>query len=218
MQSDLLGAYAIGIRNVVLVTGDPPRLGDYPDATTVSDVDAVGLTNMVSRLNNGLDMGGNPIGPPTGFHIGVAVNPGAPDLEREVGRFEWKVDAGAEFAVTSPVFDLALLARFLERIAHVRIPVIASIWPLTSYRNAEFLNNELPGVVVPGPILERMKRVEGKEEARAEGIAIAREILEQVREHVEGAQISVPFGRHDVAIEVIDGLVEGASSSREDRG
>lgn len=213
MQSDLLGAYAIGIRNLILITGDPPRLGDYPDATSVFDVDAVGLTNMVSRLNRGLDMGGNGIGKPTGFHIGVAANPGAPDLDHEVKRFEWKVDAGAEFAVTQPVFDIALLERFLDRIAHVRIPVIAAICPLASFRNAEFLNNEVPGVVVPPAILERMKKVEGKEESRAEGIVIAREILEGIRGRVEGAQISAPFGRYETAIEVIDGLVLNAPSS-----
>lgn len=214
MQSDLLGAYAIGIRNLIVITGDPPRVGDYPDATAVFDVDAVGLTNMVSRLNRGLDIGGNAIGKPTGFLTGVAVNPGAPDIDKEVRRFEWKVDAGAEFAVTQPVFDPALLDEFLERIAHVRIPILASIWPLASYRNAEFLNNEVPGVVVPRPVLDRMKGAETKESSRAEGIAIAREILERIRGRVEGVQISAPFGRYETAVEVIGGLAQGTPSTR----
>lgn len=214
MQSDLLGAYAIGIRNLIIITGDPPKMGDYPDATAVFDVDAIGLTNMVSRLNKGLDMGGNAIGRPTGFHIGVGVNPGAIDLEREVSRFEWKVDAGAEFAVTQPVFDVAVLERFLERTSHHKIPIIAGIWPLASYRNAEFMNNEVPGVVVPQSILDRMKKPDTKEKARAEGIAIAREMLDGVRARVQGAQISAPFGRYETAIEVVDNLAEGGVGGR----
>ena len=208
MQSDLLGAYAMGIRNLILVTGDPVRIGDYPDASAVFDVDSIGLTNMVSRLNRGLDMGGNPIGSPTGFHVGVAVNPGAPDLDRELRRFAWKVDAGAEFAVTQPVFDLAQLERFLDRIAQVRIPIIASIWPLASHENAEFLNNEVPGVTVPPPIMERIGACATQEAAAAEGIAIAREILAKVRQRLEGAQIAAPFGRYEAPLEVIEGFVE----------
>jgi len=214
MQSDLLGAYAIGIRNLIIITGDPPKMGDYPDATAVFDVDAVGLTNMVSRLNRGLDMGGNAIGPPTGFFIGVGVNPGATDLEREIRRFEWKIEAGAEYAVTQPVFDIDVLDRFLDRVAGHRIPIIAGIWPLASYRNAEFMNNEVPGVVVPQPILERMKKADTKPAARAEGIAIAREMLEGVKARVGGAQISAPFGRYETAIEVIEGIVDQASGGK----
>jgi homocysteine S-methyltransferase len=214
MQSDLLGAYAIGIRNLIIITGDPPKMGDYPDATAVFDVDAVGLTNMVSRLNRGLDLGGNAIGPPTGFHIGVGVNPGALDLDKEIRRFEWKVDAGAEYAVTQPVFDIEVLDRFLERIAHLKIPILAGIWPLASYRNAEFMNNEVPGVVVPKPILERMKKADTKEKARAEGIAIAREMLIGIKARVQGAQVSAPFGRYETAIEVIDKLVPESANGR----
>jgi homocysteine S-methyltransferase len=182
-------------------------MGDYPDATAVFDVDAVGLTNMVSRLNHGLDMGGNAIGPPTGFFIGVGVNPGSTDLEREIRRFEWKVEAGAEYAVTQPVFDIDVLDRFLDRVSSHRIPILAGIWPLASYRNAEFMNNEVPGVVVPPSVLARMKKADTKPAARAEGIAIAREMLEGVKGRVNGAQISAPFGRYETAIEVIEGIV-----------
>ncbi len=206
MQSDLLGGHALGIRNVLIVTGDPPKLGDYPDATAVFDVDSIGLTNMAARLNRGLDVGGNPIGTPTAFHIGVGVNPGAPDIEKEIARFEWKVEAGAEFAITQPVFDVDALLRFLDRIRHVRIPILAGIWPLASYRNAEFMNNEVPGVHVPADVLERMRRADTKEAARNEGIAIAREALAVLAPVVQGAQISAPFARYATAIEVAEAV------------
>jgi homocysteine S-methyltransferase len=206
MQSDLLGGHALGIRNVLIITGDPPKLGDYPDATAVFDVDSIGLTNMAARLNRGLDVGGNPIGTPTAFHIGVGVNPGAPDLEKEIARFEWKVDAGAEFAITQPVFDVDALLRFLDRIRHVRIPILAGIWPLASYRNAEFMNNEVPGVHVPADVLQRMRRADTKEAARREGIAIAREALAVLAPVVQGAQISAPFARYATAIEVAEAV------------
>ncbi len=202
MQSDLLGGHALGLRNILVITGDPPKLGDYPDATAVFDVDSIGLTNMVTRLNRGLDVGGNPIGEPTSFFIGVGVDPGAPDPEKEIARFEWKVDAGAEFAVTQPVFDVEILLRFLDRIGHVRIPLLAGIWPLASYRNAEFMNNEVPGVRVPTEIMERMRLADTKEAARREGIAIAREAIEAVADRIEGVQVSAPFGRYATAVEV----------------
>jgi methionine synthase I (cobalamin-dependent)/5,10-methylenetetrahydrofolate reductase len=202
MQSDLLGAHSLGLRNVLIITGDPPKLGDYPDATAVFDVDSIGLTNMVTRLNNGLDVGGNPIGEPTAFYVGCGVNPGSPDLDREIARFEWKVDAGAQFCITQPVFDVEALLRFLERVRGVRIPVIAGVWPLTSYRNAEFMNNEVPGVSVPDAILERMRRADTKDRARIEGVAIAQEALQALLPHVQGAQISAPFGRYQTALEV----------------
>jgi methionine synthase / methylenetetrahydrofolate reductase(NADPH) len=214
MQSDLLGAHTLGLRNVLIITGDPPKLGDYPDATAVFDVDSIGLTNMVSRLNRGLDVGGNAIGEPTGFYVGCGVNPGSPDLPKEIARFEWKVDAGAQFCITQPVFDVEALMRFLERIRGVRIPVIAGIWPLASYRNAEFMNNEVPGVNVPDAILERMRRAETKEQARIEGVAIAREALAALLPHVQGAQISAPFGRYQTALEVADAIPAGRRTSR----
>ena len=206
MLSDLLGAAAAGIRNLLIITGDPPKMGPYPEATAVFDIDSIGLTNLVGRLNRGLDPGGNPIGPPTKFVIGVGANPAAPDFERELKRFAYKVEAGAEFAVTQPVFDLDQLDRFLARVESFRIPIVAGIWPLVSLRNAEFLANEVPGVSVPEAILDRMRAASagGKEEALAEGVRIAREMLVAVAERVQGAQVSAPMGRVPVALEVLE--------------
>jgi len=208
MLSDLLGAAAIGLRNLLIITGDPPKMGPYPDATAVFDIDSIGLTNLVRNLNRGLDPGGNAIGEPTKFAIGVGVNPAAIDAAHELRRFEWKVEAGAEFAITQPVFDAAQLEKFLGSIAHVRIPVIAGIWPLVSLRNAEFLANEVPGVSVPAEVITRMRRAseKSKEHATAEGIAIAREMLARVREVVQGAQVSAPFGKVELALQVFDGM------------
>jgi methionine synthase / methylenetetrahydrofolate reductase(NADPH) len=205
IQSDLLGAAAVGIRNLICITGDPPKMGNYPDATAVFDVDAIGLVNIVHNLNRGLDLGGNPIGAGTGFVIGVGANPGLTDLDEEVRRFEYKVEAGAEYAVTQPVFDLRLLENFLRRIEHCRIPVVAGIWPLVSVRNAEFMKNELR-VSVPNSILERMARAQTPEAAREEGIAIAREMLVAARSMVQGAQISAPLGRYSLAVDVLEAL------------
>jgi len=205
IQSDLLGAAAVGIRNLICITGDPPKMGNYPDATAVFDVDAIGLVNIVHNLNRGLDLGGNAIGTGTGFVIGVGANPGLTDLDEEVRRFEYKVEAGAEYAVTQPVFDLRLLENFLRRIEHCRIPVVAGIWPLVSVRNAEFMKNELR-VSVPDSILERMARAKTPEGAREEGIVIAREMLVAVRQTVQGAQISAPQGRYSSAVDVLEAL------------
>jgi homocysteine S-methyltransferase len=205
IQSDLLGAAAVGIKNLICITGDPPKMGNYPDATAVFDVDAIGLVNIVHNLNRGLDLGGNPIGAGTGFVIGVGANPGLTDLDEEIRRFEYKVAAGAEYAVTQPVFDIRLLETFLRRIEHCRIPVVAGIWPLVSVRNAEFMKNELR-VSVPDAILERMARAQTPEAARAEGVAIAREMLIAVRHTVQGAQISAPQGRYSSAVDVLEAL------------
>jgi methionine synthase / methylenetetrahydrofolate reductase(NADPH) len=205
IQSDLLGASAVGIKNLICITGDPPKMGNYPDATAVFDVDAIGLVNVVHNLNRGLDLGGNPIGTGTGFVIGVGANPGLTDLDEEIRRFEYKVAAGAEYAVTQPVFDIRLLENFLRRIEHCRIPVIAGIWPLVSVRNAEFMKNELR-VSVPDAILERMARAQTPQAARAEGVAIAREMLIAVRNTVQGAQISAPQGRYSSAVDVLEAL------------
>lgn len=194
MQSDLLGAHSMGIRNVLLVTGDPPQVGDYPDATAVFDVDSIGLTNVVARLNRGLDIGGQPIGTPTAFHIGVAVNPGALDLNDEIRRFEYKVEAGAEFAITQPVFDVAQLRSFLERTTHVRIPVLAAIAPLESLRDAEYLANEVPGVRVPEVIIDRMRSADSAGQATEEGLSIACEIAVEVRPLVQGVQLTPAMG------------------------
>jgi homocysteine S-methyltransferase len=205
IQSDLLGAAAVGIRNLICITGDPPKMGNYPDATAVFDVDAIGLVNIVHNLNGGLDLGGNPIGAGTGFVIGVGANPGLTDMDEEIRRFEFKVQAGAEYAVTQPVFDLRLLENFLKRIEHCRIPVVAGIWPLVSVRNAEFMKNELR-VSVPDAILERMARTQTPEAARAEGVAIAREMLIAARQMAQGAQISAPQGRYSSAVDVLEAL------------
>ena len=205
IQSDLLGASAVGIKNLICITGDPPKMGNYPDATAVFDVDAIGLVNIVHNLNRGLDLGGNPIGTGTGFVIGVGANPGLTDMDEEIRRFEYKVQAGAEYAVTQPVFDLRLLENFLKRIEHCRIPVVAGIWPLVSVRNAEFMKNELR-VSVPDAILERMARAQTPEAARAEGVAIAREMLIAARQMVQGAQISAPSGRYSSAVDVLEAL------------
>jgi methionine synthase / methylenetetrahydrofolate reductase(NADPH) len=205
IQSDLLGAAATGIRNLICITGDPPKMGNYPDATAVFDVDAIGLVNIVHNLNRGLDIGGNPIGAGTAFVIGIGANPGVPNLDEEVRRFEYKVEAGAEYAVTQPVFDLALLENFLRRIESCRIPVIAGIWPLVSVRNAEFMKNELR-VSVPDAVVDRMATAKSPEAAREEGIAIAREMLSAVRDLVQGAQISAPLGRYASAVDVLEAL------------
>ncbi|HEV3317580.1 MAG TPA: bifunctional homocysteine S-methyltransferase/methylenetetrahydrofolate reductase [Candidatus Angelobacter sp.] len=203
MQSELLGAFSTGIRNLICITGDPPKLGNYPDATAVFDVDAIGLVNIVHNLNCGLDIGGNPIGTGTGFVIGTGANPGVINIDEEIRRFEYKVEAGADYAVTQPVFDIGLLETFLRRIEHCRIPVLAGIWPLVSVRNAEFMKNELR-VSVPDSIVERMSRAANAEAARAEGIQIAREMLQQVHGLVQGAQVSAPLGRYSSAIEVLE--------------
>ncbi|HEX8696672.1 MAG TPA: bifunctional homocysteine S-methyltransferase/methylenetetrahydrofolate reductase [Longimicrobium sp.] len=210
MLSDLLGAQALGLRNFLFITGDPPKMGPYPDATAVFDIDAIGLTNLAARLNRGLDPGGNVLGQPTSFVIGVGVNPGAEDFEYEMRRFFWKVDAGAEYAITQPVFDLRQLERFVRHIERegLKIPVIAGIWPLVSARNAEFLANEVPGVVVPDAVLERMRRAsaEGKEQGTLEGTAIAREMLRDAMGMIQGVQVSAPFGKVPLALKVFEVL------------
>jgi homocysteine S-methyltransferase len=202
IQSDLLGASSIGLRNILCLTGDPPKLGNYPDATAVFDVDSIGLVNIVRRLNHGLDIGANSIGASTNFTIGVSANPGVLDIEHELRRFYYKVEAGAEYAITQPVFDLRLLEAFLERIKDHRIPIIAGIWPLTSLRNAEFMKNDLRASM-PEEIMLRMAQTDSPEAARREGILIAKEMLEAVRPFVQGVQVSAPFGRYAASAEVI---------------
>ena len=202
IQSDLLGSSSIGLRNILCVTGDPPKQGNYPDASSVFDVDSIGLVNIARRLNHGLDIGSNSIGASTNFTIGVAANPGVPDLENELRRFAYKVEAGAEYVITQAVFDLRLLEEFLERIKDHRIPAIAGIWPLTSLRNAEYMKNDLR-VAMPEEIMLRMAQADTPETARAEGIKIAQEMLELVRPLVQGVQVSAPFGDYETAAEVI---------------
>jgi homocysteine S-methyltransferase len=208
MQSDLLGAHSMGVRNVLLITGDPPRLGDYPDATAVFDVDAIGLTHLVARLNRGQDIGGQPIGPPTSFHIGVALNPAAPDQDEELRRFTFKVEAGAEFAVTQPIFDVVGFRTFLSRVAPQarEIPVIAGLMPLASLRHAEFMANEVPGIHVPEVILERMRQADVEGHAADEGLAIAREIAAEIRPTVRGVQISTAPKALDMALALVEAV------------
>lgn len=205
MQSDLLGAWALGIRNILAITGDPPKLGNYPDATAVFDVDSIGLVNLLNRLNHGLDLAGNPIGEATGFSIGVGVNPGAINLDEELRRLDWKVQAGAEYMITQPVFDISLLENFMKRVEHYKIPLIVGIWPLISYRNAEFMNNEVPGAKVPDNIMERMRRAQevSKEAAFEEGIKIAKETYDYIRSEVNGVQIAAPLGRIEAVFKML---------------
>ncbi|MBI4887576.1 MAG: bifunctional homocysteine S-methyltransferase/methylenetetrahydrofolate reductase [Acidobacteria bacterium] len=206
MQSDLLGAHAMGVRNVLIVTGDARTVGDYPDATAVFDVDSIGLTHVVARLNHGLDIGGQAIGSPTAFHVGVQVNPGAEDLDSEVRRFAYKVEAGAEFAVTKPVFDAGTFERFYRRVESARLPIILGLWPFESVLNAEFMANEVPGVRVPDSALERMRRVESPGAAAAEGVAIAREVGCALKGLVQGVHVAVPSGRIEAALDVLAGV------------
>src|SRR5687767_10442062 len=214
MMSDLLGAAALGLHNLLIITGDPPKMGPYPDATAVFDIDAIGLTNMVNKLNHGLDLGNNPIGQPTAFCIGVGVNPGAINLDEEIRRFEYKVEAGAQYAITQPVFDTDQLRDFIKRIEHVKIPIVAGIWPLVSYRNAEFLHNEVPGVRVTPSIMDRMRAASAisKEAGRDEGLKIAGESLNEVRDIIHGVQVSAPFGNVKYALEVFGALPELAAA------
>jgi methionine synthase / methylenetetrahydrofolate reductase(NADPH) len=206
IQSDLLGAHAMGLRNLMLITGDPGRVGDYPDATAVFDVDSIGLTNVVARLNQGCDVGGQAIGAPTGFHIGVSVNPAASNMDQELRRFEYKVEAGAEFVITRPVFDVRAFEQFLKRIESSHLPVVAGIFPFDSVRNAEFMANEVPGAGVPDELLDRMRRAEGPAAAAGEGISIAREIAIEIRGLVQGVHVSTASGDVEAALAVLDGL------------
>jgi homocysteine S-methyltransferase len=206
MQSDLLGAHSMGVRNVLLITGDPPKLGDYPDATAVFDVDSIGLTHLVARLNRGQDIGGQPIGQPTSFHIGVALNPAALDLDEELRRFTFKVDAGAEFAITQPIFDVDGFRTFLSRLRPLEFPVIAGLMPLASVRHAEFMANEVPGIHVPQPILDRMRRAETAGRAADEGLTIAREIAAEIRPLVRGVQISTAPKALDMALALVEAV------------
>jgi methionine synthase I (cobalamin-dependent)/5,10-methylenetetrahydrofolate reductase len=204
LQSSLLGASVLGVRNILAITGDPPMLGDYPQSSAVFDVDAIGLTRLLHNLNRGLDIGDKPIGSVTEFFIGVGADPNALNPEREIGRLAQKVEAGAEFVITQPVFDVEPLRAFIEKTGGRGIPFIAGIWPLVSYQNAEFMKNEVPGVVVPDSVLERIGRFQTKEDQLKIGIEIAQEMVRQVKPLVQGVQISAPFGRVDAALSVAE--------------
>ncbi|MCD4814651.1 bifunctional homocysteine S-methyltransferase/methylenetetrahydrofolate reductase [bacterium] len=203
MQSDLLGLHAAGIRNLLIITGDPPKVGDYPDATAVFDVDSIGLTKIVTGLNQARDVGGNPIPKPLAFLKGVGVNPGAINLDEEIERLHQKIAAGAEFMITQPVFDPDIFFRFRDRIKDVTLPIVAGIWPLMSFKNAEFMNNEVPGATVPPVIMERMRAKGSGRDAQQEGVKIAGEALVKIKKHIQGVQVSAPFGKADLAVQVL---------------
>ena len=206
IQSDLLGAYALGLRNILAITGDPPKLGDYPDATAVYDVDSIGLIRIMDHLNHGRDLAGNAIGPPLGIHIGCGADPSKPDLEKEVRRLEEKIKAGAEYVMTQPVYDPKTVETFLGMIRHLQVPVLIGILPLYSHKNAEFLHNEVPGMTIPEDIRERMRQAGSGEGAQAEGVRIAQEALLAVRDLVQGAYVMPPFNKVDLAVRVIEVL------------
>jgi len=208
IQADLLGAHCLGLRNILAVTGDPPKLGDYPDATAVYDVDSIGLVSIINRLNHGQDMAGNSIGAGTAFLIGVGANPGAADLDEEVRRLRAKIEAGAEYLFTQPVYEMDYLHAFLDRTGELPIPLLVGLLPLYSYRNAEFLHNEVPGMSVPESIRRRMRRAGSGAAAADEGVAIARETLQTVRDRVQGAYIIPPFDKWELALRVLDGFIE----------
>jgi homocysteine S-methyltransferase len=206
MQSDLLGAHALGLRNILAITGDPPKLGDYPDATAVYDVDSIGLIRILDHLNHGCDLAGNLIGPALGLHIGCGADPSKPDMEKEVRRLEEKVAAGAEYVMTQPVYDPRTLETFLGMIAHVKAPLLVGILPLYSHRNAEFLHNEVPGMTIPDDIRERMRKAGSGEAAQAEGVAIAQQATLAAREKAQGVYVMPPFNKVDLAVRVIEVL------------
>lgn len=206
IQSDLLGAHALGLRNVLAITGDPPKLGDYPDATAVYDVDSIGLIRILDHLNHGCDLAGNPIGPALGLLVGCGADPGKADVEKEVRRLEEKVKAGAEYVMTQPVYDPRTVERFLGMIRHLQRPVLVGILPLYSHKNAEFLHNEVPGMTIPEPIRERMRRAGSGDGAQAEGVAIAREALLAARDVAQGAYVMPPFNKVELAVRVIEAL------------
>ena len=211
MQSDILGASAIGVRNLLIITGDPPKLGEYPNATGVFDMDSIALTTVVRNLNRGVDIGGGAIDPSTSLVVGVGANPVAADLGREIERFRQKVVAGAEFAITQPVFEPECLFRFIDAAGGAQIPIIAGIWPFTSFKNAEFMANEVPGVVVPKVLLDRMSKATTKEHGRALGIEIAQELVAKVKDAVAVFAVSAPFGNVGTALAVLGKADVGAA-------
>ena len=204
MQADLLGCAACGVRNLLFVTGDPPKVGNYPHASGVFDTDSIGMAAVQARLNRGIDLGGQAIDPPTAAVIGVGLDPTALDQAHELERFAEKVDAGAEFAITQPVFDPDALLAMLDKVQHHGIPILAGIWPLASYRNAMFMHNEVPGVVIPDAILDRMAQRETRDDQLKEGVAIARESVACIADRIAGIQVSAPFGKIELACAVIE--------------
>ncbi len=211
LQSDMMGAQAVGIKNMLLITGDPPKLGEYPDATAVFDLDAIGLSSLVHGLNCGYDVGGNELAQPLSLVIGVGANPVAAELEREIERFKQKVKAGAEYAITQPIFDSQMLRSFLEETKEYKIPIIAGLWPFTSYKNAEFMANEVPGVVVPDALLKRMSAAKTREQGKELGVQIARELVEEISDLVDGFAVSAPFGNVAMALDVMQPVLNNSN-------
>lgn len=211
MQSDLLGAYSLGMPNFLLLTGDPPVMGDYPSSTPVFDVDSIGLTNLAYALNCGMDMGKRSIGKPTGFLMGVGVNPTAVNVELELERYYWKVDAGAEYAISQPVFDTKALLDFMDQADTMLtekglepIPIVAGVWPLQTLKNAEFLQHEVPGVNIPEEVMERMQQAGSPEAEAAVGLEVAKEQIRVILPRIRGIQLSTPFGRIKPAIALMN--------------
>jgi homocysteine S-methyltransferase len=207
LVAHLLAAHELGVRNLVVITGDPPKMGAFPDATPVYDLDSIGLLRLLDALNRGLDPGGKPLGEATSFLCATGAEPAALDYEREIDRLRSKVAAGAELVMTQPVYDVEVLLHFLEDVKPLGVPVLVGLLPLASHRNAEFLHNEVPGMRVPDEIRERMRKAGQGAAAREEGIAIAREMLSAVKDRVAGAYVMPPFGRYESAIEIIKGIV-----------
>jgi homocysteine S-methyltransferase len=204
----LLGAHDLGVRNLVIITGDPPKMGDFPDATAVYDLDSIGLLKLAARLNHGVDPGGKPLGATTRFLLATGAEPAALNYPRELARLKDKKAAGAELVMTQPVYSPEVLDRFLDDVAPLGLPVLIGLLPLASYRNAEFLHNEVPGMQVPEAIRERMRKAGSGPSARREGVAIAREMLGVVRRRVAGAYIMPPLERYELALEVVDGFLD----------
>ncbi|MDO8587846.1 MAG: methylenetetrahydrofolate reductase [Armatimonadota bacterium] len=204
LQSDLLGAYALGVENVLALTGDPPGVGDYPNATGVFDVKSEGLVDIISKLNSGADLAGNKLSESPKFCIGVAVNPTAEDMDKELGRLKGKVDMGADFALTQPVYSMSVLDKFMRKAAQIGTHILVGVLPLRSSRHCEFLHNEVPGITVPDEVRARMREV-GDDGGRQEGIAIAAEFMAEAKSLVSGAYFMPPFGDYEMAVEAARG-------------
>jgi homocysteine S-methyltransferase len=207
IQSELLGAAALGIKNVLALTGEPSTVGELPRAPSAYDMNATGLVKVIDSFNRGFTLTGNDIGQPTGFRVGVAVNLAADDLDAELRKLEDRLEAGAHFVQTQPIYDLAVFERFMKRFEPLRVPMLVSILPLTSSRHAEFLHHEVPGIIIPEAIRERMRNAET--EGRSEGIEIARDLIEQLRPQVAGVHL-IPQAEK---VEVVSAILSSSLAS-----
>jgi homocysteine S-methyltransferase len=206
LQGDILGAHALGIRNLVVITGDPPKVGDYPDATAVYDLDSIELLRWIDGFNHGVDPTGKRLEETTNFHVATGAEPGALDYDRELRRLERKVAAGADFVMTQPVFDPLVMERFLDDIKELDVPILLGLLPFASARNAEFLHENVPGMTVPQDVRDRMAAAGSGAKARETGVAIARENLVALRDRVQGAYIMPPLGRYEMAVQILEGF------------